>query len=69
MKAEMLKRKLNDLEQLSRKARKKTVYVWIDDPDNVPEPPEDADTVVYYQWADAEKGGHAHEPQDYGNGC
>ena len=50
MKAETLKRKLDDLEQQSRKARKKTAYVWIDDPDNVPEPPKDADTVVYYRW-------------------
>jgi hypothetical protein len=50
MKAETLKRKLDDLEQQSRRARKRTAYVWIDDPDNVPEPPEDADQVIYYQW-------------------
>lgn len=50
MKAETLKRKLDDLEQQARNAQKKTVYLWIDDPDNVPEPPEDAGTVVYYRW-------------------
>ena len=50
MRAETLKRKLGELEQQARKARKKTVYLWVDDPDNVPEPPEDADRVIYYRW-------------------
>ncbi len=54
MKAETLRRKLDDLEQQRRKRRKKMVYLWIDDPDHVPEPPEDADQVVYYRWQTAD---------------
>ena len=50
MKAETLKRKLDELELKEGTAHGRTVYLWVDDPDKVPDPPEDAGRVVYYSW-------------------